>query len=258
MKLRFPKPIKELASYVKSKKITFSIFLLSLISVFVLLIVVYNYFKTEHISTFLGFEVLDGLGGFQLEVNAIIHSGLTLDGFRWVRWLSIRRDDVMNDIEIAVKDAIMDTSPASMAGPLSSRTERTRLIKDALNTLAPKFSFLSVDGEWLYDICWYKSSRGEAGNLIRLALVAECEWSPDPEMDGDFQKLVQARADLRVWVFQVGSQQAVEQYFAACKQQVCDFEGTLAGDRYLLAGFDWAQQQFFFEHFVAPQCGTDA
>ena len=158
----------------------------------------------------------------------------------------------MNEIEIAVKDVIMEISPATVAGSLNSRTQRTKLIKGAFHTLAPKFSFVSVVGEWLYDICWYKSSRGEGGNLIRLALVAECEWSPDPEMDGDFQKLIQARSDQRVWIFQAGSRQVVKQYFAACKQQVCDFEATLTGDRYLLVGLDSEHQQFIFEHYVAP------
>jgi len=165
---------------------------------------------------------------------------------------------MINDIEIAVKDVIMRLLAPTGVGSLNNRTERTRLVKEALHALAPKFNFLSVVGEWLYDICWYESSRGEGGNLIRLALVAECEWSPDPEMDGDFQKLIQARADLRVWIFQASSHQAVKQYFAACKQQVCDFEGTLTGDRYLLAGLDSANQQFLFEHYVAPQCGTRA
>lgn len=164
---------------------------------------------------------------------------------------------MMNDIEIAVKEIIMGFSPAIAAGTFNSRAERTRLIKEAFHTLAPKYDFLSVDGEWLYDICWYKSSRGEGGNLIRLPLVAECEWAPDPEMDGDFQKLIQARADLRVWIFQAGSPQTVKQYFAACKQQVCDFAETLPGDRYLLAGLDSENQQFLFEHYVAPHCGTD-
>src|SRR5215207_1768026 len=73
------------------------------------------------------------------------------------------------------------------------------------------------DGEWLYDLVWFESD--EEGFMIRQALVLQTEGRPDLVLDGDFQKLVQARADLRVWITSlpnaVLSRQHVETYVQA-------------------------------------------
>jgi hypothetical protein len=54
------------------------------------------------------------------------------------------------------------------------------------------------EGEWRYDMVWYVLDND--GFQVRLPMVLECEWNPDFTIDTDFQKLVQARADVRVWI----------------------------------------------------------
>ena len=93
-------------------------------------------------------------------------------------------------------------------------------------------------------------TRGDAGFLVTLPLVVECEWSPDPEIDGDFQKLVQARAEHRLWIFRVDTAEDIARYFRACKEQIVAYRGTEKGDRYLFAGIDRAYAKFCFEHHV--------
>src|SRR6267378_2711225 len=98
----------------------------------------------------------------------------------------------LDEIEKAVQ-ATLSVIPAEAAagGWPYARALWTRTIKDRLRELARRFECRAVEGEWLYDLCWYVATRGEAGDLVRLPLAMESEWTPDPEMDGDFQKLVQ-------------------------------------------------------------------
>ena len=52
--------------------------------------------------------------------------------------------------------------------------------------------------EWLYDITWLKYTNGF---LIDTPLVAECEWGKFGEIKDDFQKLLLARASVRLMIF---------------------------------------------------------
>jgi hypothetical protein len=98
----------------------------------------------------------------------------------------------------------------------------------------------TADGpEWLYDHQWQIVSDNAA--LIRLPLIAEIEWgfgaaTMFERIKEDFLKLVQARADLRVMVFQG---RAVEQTTSRLIEFAESFEGTQVADRYLFAGWCW-------------------
>jgi hypothetical protein len=155
-------------------------------------------------------------------------------------------------METAIQAALQSipASETTSGESLYRRAAWTRAIKERLRALAPQFNCRAVEGEWLYDLCWYEMSRGEAGYLLRVPLAMECEWTPDTEMDGDFQKLVQARAEHRLWIFQAASANDVDQYFDRCREQIAAFRGTEGGDRYLMAGIDRARQQFRFAHHV--------
>lgn len=159
----------------------------------------------------------------------------------------------LDEIEKVIQATLAEIpGEAATGGWRYARAQWTHAIKDRLRNLAMRFECRAVQGEWLYDIYWYVMSRGDAGDLVRLPLIGECEWTPDPEMDGDFQKLVQARAEHRLWIFQAASPDAIAEYFSACRKQVGAFTGTLPGDRYLFAGIDRAHEEFRFEHYVAP------
>ena len=55
-------------------------------------------------------------------------------------------------------------------------------------------------GEWLYDVTWLKYDC-DGSSLIDAPLVAECEWGNPGDIDDDFQKLLLARASVRVMIF---------------------------------------------------------
>ena len=54
-------------------------------------------------------------------------------------------------------------------------------------------------GEWLYDVTWCESDDDRL--LKSIPMVAECEWANLAEIDDGFQKLLVARAKVRVMVY---------------------------------------------------------
>ena len=98
-------------------------------------------------------------------------------------------------------------------------------------------------GGWLYNHHWRISD--DNFKLIRIPLVMEIEWGfgRNPiinfeKITEDFLKIVQARADLRVMVFQ-GRDHDVYSFTDRLIAMVKDFEGSQKGDRYLFAGYGW-------------------
>ncbi len=71
----------------------------------------------------------------------------------------------------------------------------------------------------------------------RQAVALETEWGCDPYVYGDFQKLIQARADVRVWVAVVGDEKDANQQIKNCKVQIKHFAGSMTGDEYVLIVF---------------------
>jgi hypothetical protein len=102
--------------------------------------------------------------------------------------------------------------------------------------------------EWLYDMAWCEENDNEG--FVDLPLVLESELSPDPEVDKDFQKLVQARADHRIFIFQVKTQNDVLAKIGKYIDQVKRFKKSVSGDRYLFIGLKWNPREFYFELYV--------
>jgi len=107
----------------------------------------------------------------------------------------------------------------------------------------PKFD----EGEWRYDMVWYALDND--GFQIRLPMVLECEWNPDVTIDTDFQKLVQARADVRVWIAALGNPDRVRQHLENCKKQIQLFSGSCPGDTYIFIICDWTTTKTVIERF---------
>lgn len=105
------------------------------------------------------------------------------------------------------------------------------------------------DGEWLYDMAWYAES---GGFFTSLPLVLECERAPDQRLDGDFHKLVQARAEVRVWICKLHPKQSLEDHLTIYKQQVQHFAGTQSGDLYLFIIYDFNGIAANIERFQMP------
>ena len=102
-------------------------------------------------------------------------------------------------------------------------------------------------GEWLYDITWceYKNKL-----LQSVPLVAECEWGTLGAIKDDFDKLILARAAVRVMVYDGGySKDGAEGIANDLCRRVGAFEGNRPGDTYLLAGYDKDESSSWFRYF---------
>lgn len=115
------------------------------------------------------------------------------------------------------------------------------------------------DSEWLYDMVWYVLDNGI---MLRQALALECEWNPYYAPDGaptipidtDFQKLVQARADVRVWITIVGTPEQAELQLQNCQRQIERFSDSKADDKYILVVTDWASGRTRIERYTFNIC----
>lgn len=111
-------------------------------------------------------------------------------------------------------------------------------------------------GEWLYDLCWYvMKDNGEDSYLRRIVLTAELEWNPEPTGDGDFEKLIQARCQHRLWIFGTDSPGGIEHMFEVCKKQIAEFEGSQNDDHYLLAGIakSASSRRYVVEEYIVSK-----
>jgi hypothetical protein len=143
---------------------------------------------------------------------------------------------------------------------VTSRTYRTAKVKDTLGDLGHELGFQvcasgykgAEEGEWLYDMSWYTLDPARGGVLTSQPMVLESEWTPDPGIDTDFQKLVQARTDVRVWVFAAANVKQVQDHVERCHDQALSFSGRQSGDRYVCAGFDWLTRTFVIRSFALP------
>jgi hypothetical protein len=154
------------------------------------------------------------------------------------------------DLRISIQQAL-DEVNSQLKGQASSDTDWTRKIKSKLVSLGKHKGFScyasGVDGvssgEWLYDLCWL--SYADEISIGRIELAMESEWLLSlKEIRDDFVKLVQARARLRLMIWQ--SQNAVdfEAELDALKDQVRLFEDSQDGDAYVFSCWIADDQQF--------------
>jgi len=163
----------------------------------------------------------------------------------------------LSDIELKIKNEIE-------AIPQQSRKEGwewkrgtwTKTIKKKLYEIAKENGFLVAasgcegtdQGEWLYDMVWYEK---KDRYIDRVPLVLESELnSPDYDLDDDFFKLLLARADCRVWIFERKTEQQVKESFNSCIEAIRQFSQSQKGDRYLMLGVDWNPREFQSELYV--------
>ena len=90
-------------------------------------------------------------------------------------------------------------------------------------------------GEFLYDVSWRKLDN--CGRIISFPMVAESEWGGLKKIEYDFQKLLIARAQVRVMVYDGGAaskrNKKNQPILNRLREQVGAFNGT-QGDTYLL------------------------
>ena len=87
------------------------------------------------------------------------------------------------------------------------------------------------DKEWLYDLVWVHASDDFV--VQDVFLVAEIEWRGTRAIQQDFQKLLLARADCRVMIFDGDKEGLRDQLI----EQARTFGKRRRGDRYLFASY---------------------
>ena len=113
------------------------------------------------------------------------------------------------------------------------------------------------DAGWLWDLTWVdirgwsRKDRAD-GELVRFPLVLESEWNLNfqDEILWDFQKLLVARADLRMMIFEQNTQQDADQCIKRMKDAIKSFTRTQRGDRYLFACWIIVGSQMLVEDYV--------
>ncbi|MFB6451235.1 hypothetical protein [Bradyrhizobium tunisiense] len=135
----------------------------------------------------------------------------------------------------------------------------TIAIKSFYKALGERFGFTvacgklpgHAEGERLYDVVWY--SPGPNSTFARQALVLETEMKAGTPktigslVDRDFSKLVQARADIRVWMAPVHNTELLKGHIASCKRHISEFSHSLRGDCYIFIAYNWTSSETFFE-----------
>ena len=122
----------------------------------------------------------------------------------------------MSQVELEVQKKLVDISKSQLIG----NTAWTQAIMNSLTALAyaPPYGYYvygkkcnNVDNTitgCLYDMLWYSPKTlsylpGDNTIFYKIHLVLECEWKRNVgEIMYDFQKLIQARADHRVMIFE--------------------------------------------------------
>ena len=101
-------------------------------------------------------------------------------------------------------------------------------------------------GEWLYDLTWYEAD--DDGYMKSIPLAAECEWNPIGAISDDFQKLLCARAAVRLFIYNekwFKNERAEEKFSGWIK----NYNDSQDGDTYLFAGRIKNGREWQFKYF---------
>jgi len=151
--------------------------------------------------------------------------------------------DLADKIELELTSKILPMTKRLLMG---RRIDWTREIKTVLGDLGIALRYEvaasgykgASQGEFLYDMVWYQLDQGF---LIDQSMVMEVEYLVAPLncVDDDFQKLVQARANVRVWITTCANMSDVDRHVANCEKQIQVFRGSHDDDEYVLVFLEW-------------------
>jgi len=109
-------------------------------------------------------------------------------------------------------------------------------------------------GEWLYDYVEYEENN-DSNSLKNIILVAESEWQHYrqenyfSDLKFDFEKLLVAKSDYRLFVFENNTMDEVKENIEKLKEIIKNFDKKQIGERFLFAG--WIKsKKFYFDLFV--------
>ena len=162
----------------------------------------------------------------------------------------------MDSVEIQICDFLKSLPPQSISGGWEwERGKWTKAIKEGLRDIGHRLKYKiganGIEGcddkEWLFDLTWWET---EDPLIKSLPLILESEWSPDPVMDPDFQKLIIGKATHKVWIFTNKTPEDIESDFERYIKQIEIFKGTSIEDRFLLAGLCWNPREFIIKFYM--------
>jgi hypothetical protein len=111
-------------------------------------------------------------------------------------------------------------------------------------------------GEWLHDQTWLDYNWDiTPRQLKRMVMALESEWGNAGDILDDFEKLLVARADLRVMIFQADDADALSEIFRQLTEAERRCETRVAGDNYLLCGYDNQRCRFDFREIGLARQG---
>lgn len=151
---------------------------------------------------------------------------------------------------LAVRIEVFLTDLPGQLPPGHSNTKWTTRIKSGIGQIGLEAGLLATasgyptpkDREWLYDLIWFQNSPEK--HLERLVMALESEWSRDPdEILYDFEKLLVARAPLKVMIFQDNGENldALWQMFEKSMQTYAHHDPT---ELYVWAAFQETRYAF--------------
>ena len=164
-----------------------------------------------------------------------------------------------DDEELAVRERLEALATRWRQIEIADR-DATRELKDALGHLGTSLGYtahcsggdFSHHGEWLFDVTWVKLD--EERYITSVPLVAESEWSPG-EVEDDFEKLLLARSDHRLFVFWAPDEVRAKTRLAELEEFVRRFRPSCVGDRYLFACWTDTEEAFLFRQLTVEGVG---
>lgn len=112
-------------------------------------------------------------------------------------------------------------------------------------------------GGWLYDQTWtYPDSENWTKVGWSIPIVAECEWDKNLEkIQEDFEKLLQARADVRVMIIDAARWSAPKKIALELCNWVSLFKGSKKNDLYLIVAYEEKTKPWNWRFFVIQSKG---
>ena len=108
-------------------------------------------------------------------------------------------------------------------------------------------------GEWLYDVTWLEYEKSGRGELVGAHLAAECEWGNVGDIEEDFEKLLLARAGVRLMIFGGNYKPLSKGIAERLAEKVRKFNGSRAEDAWLLAAWERSENSdkgWVFKYFT--------
>ena len=158
----------------------------------------------------------------------------------------ITKLDLIEEIKATIGSIPNDLPPGA-----GSDTAWTAFLKSKIREIGKKHGYLVSpcpdDGnkEWLYDLIWFRND--SANQLSEVALVLESEWSSDSwHIQEDFEKLLVAKAPIKVMVFQSNGNN-LQGLWDQLTKSIDAFKQRSQDETYILAAFNGGEHKFEFK-----------